>query len=383
MRKNKDLVGQKFGMLTVTEDSGKRRANSVLWRCKCDCGGEILALRHQLVSGSVQNCGCIPKTKQPQATDLIGRRFGLLTVLGDSGQRNGSNSIYWRCKCDCGGEILATRTQLESGNAMSCGCVSKEHASTGKAEDLTGRKFGELTVLYRAENDKYNRVCWMCRCSCGKETTVQALKLKSGHTQSCGCKRHRSPSPFKKDLTGRRFGRLTVLCASKGTGEQVLNAWHCRCDCGKELDVYSGNLLRGMTQSCGCWNREQQAKMHEHMHFRDNTCVERLERVATDMRENKAGFRGLFLTKSGKYRATITFQGRHYHLGYYNSFDKAVQVRLEAEETLHEGYIKAFDLYEKRAEEDSKWAEDNPFFYTVQCADGKFQVQTNGLYTNP
>jgi len=53
--------------------------------------------------------------------------------------------------------------------------------------DLTGQIFHRLTVLERAENDKFNHVCWKCRCSCGNITKVSRTSLKSGNTKSCGC----------------------------------------------------------------------------------------------------------------------------------------------------------------------------------------------------
>lgn len=52
-----------------------------------------------------------------------------------------------------------------------------------------------------------------------------------------------------KDLTGQRFGALAVLSRKEGAPRTT---WHCRCDCGQEVDVLSTNLLRGLTTSCGC-----------------------------------------------------------------------------------------------------------------------------------
>lgn len=371
-----DLLGRRFGRLTVVEDSGQRKGNSVLWMCRCDCGGEILAVRHQLVTGSVQSCGCQPRPRRQKVTDLIGHRFGLLTVTGDSRQRAGS-VVLWRCQCDCGGEVLATRQELVSGNVASCGCVPKQYASKRQAEDLTGRQFGDLTVLRRVENDEAGKVCWLCRCSCGNESVVRALKLKSGKTRSCGCKKY-DRSYTKYDLTGQRFGRLTALYHVYKEGRVKDSYWHCRCDCGNELDVLTGSLVQGLTKSCGCWNREQSGKMHDHMHYQDDTCVEVLKRCCTDTGRNKFGFRGLFLTNDGKYRASITFQGKHYNLGHFASYDQAVQARLDAEEVMHKGYVRAFERYEERAKADPVWAESNPFFYQVTRTNGSFQVQTNG-----
>ena len=56
-----------------------------------------------------------------------------------------------------------------------------------KVIDLTGMKFGRLTVLERAEKYKNGNYLWRCRCECGNFTVVSGNSLKSGHTQSCGC----------------------------------------------------------------------------------------------------------------------------------------------------------------------------------------------------
>lgn len=60
-----------------------------------------------------------------------------------------------------------------------------------KAQNLVGQKFGRLTVVSRAENDKYGKTMWNCICDCGKvkEKPVIAYQLKSGKTKSCGCKK--------------------------------------------------------------------------------------------------------------------------------------------------------------------------------------------------
>ena len=52
--------------------------------------------------------------------------------------------------------------------------------------DLSGQRFGRLTVVRKADN-KNGRVAWLCVCDCGKETIVSSDKLRQGRTQSCGC----------------------------------------------------------------------------------------------------------------------------------------------------------------------------------------------------
>lgn len=54
--------------------------------------------------------------------------------------------------------------------------------------DVTGQKFGRLTVLTRSQN-KGTRAFWDCICDCGNHKTVEGKKLRNGHTQSCGCYR--------------------------------------------------------------------------------------------------------------------------------------------------------------------------------------------------
>lgn len=54
-------------------------------------------------------------------------------------------------------------------------------------KDITGQRFGRLTVVSLSHIDKENRAVWKCKCDCGKETTVSGKSLRSGNTSSCGC----------------------------------------------------------------------------------------------------------------------------------------------------------------------------------------------------
>ena len=56
-----------------------------------------------------------------------------------------------------------------------------------KLKDLTGQRFGRLTVVTRAKNTKNGQCRWLCKCDCGKEKIVRTTHLTSGKIKSCGC----------------------------------------------------------------------------------------------------------------------------------------------------------------------------------------------------
>lgn len=62
------------------------------------------------------------------------------------------------------------------------------------------------------------------------------------------------------DLTGKRFGRLVVLKKSKIGTKYSAAKWLCRCDCGKEKEIFGGSLRKGLTTSCGCFRSEESGK---------------------------------------------------------------------------------------------------------------------------
>lgn len=130
-------------------------------------------------------------------------------------------------------------------------------------KDLTGQKFGRLTVIERAGSAKNNAATWRCKCDCGKECVVQSYCLLTEHTQSCGCLRKETMSQLGLDnLIGQRFGRLTVIERTENKSGRT--AWKCRCDCGNITTVLANNLKRGFSKSCGCLSKELCSKRGTH-----------------------------------------------------------------------------------------------------------------------
>lgn len=125
-----------------------------------------------------------------------------------------------------------------------------------KVKDLTGQRFGRLTVIKRGENwyrkNGVPEVCWLCQCDCGNVKNIRTANLKSGNTLSCGCYSSECVSKrCLKDLTNQKFGKLTVLERDKS--KIVDNTiWKCQCECGNIVSVASDHLISGHTKSCGC-----------------------------------------------------------------------------------------------------------------------------------
>jgi len=112
--------------------------------------------------------------------DITGQRFGKLVATKRVNKINQHGS-YWLCKCDCGNECIVATGDLRSGNTKSCGCQG------GVLKDLTGMKFGRLTVLQRVENDKKGNARFLCQCICDNTIIVLGWCLSTGRTRSCGC----------------------------------------------------------------------------------------------------------------------------------------------------------------------------------------------------
>lgn len=135
-----DLIGKKFGKLIVIrfdhiehkrDKNGKNRDKG-FWLCKCDCGNEVTVSRNVLVTGDKKSCGCLhkemfKKNARNKVIDLTGKRINKLFVMGlekieCKKTKNGENKniYYWRCRCDCGQEVVVNGNRLREGKVKDC-----------------------------------------------------------------------------------------------------------------------------------------------------------------------------------------------------------------------------------------------------------------------
>lgn len=120
-----------------------------------------------------------------KSDNLIGEKIGNITVIKFVGYKN--NIKQYLCKCNCGNTFIAAYPGLINGKTKYC-----PNCRPNAFKDLTGKVFGDLTVLRHHGYYKFNggrTPTWVCKCKCGKETIVRGDYLKNGHTRSCGCAR--------------------------------------------------------------------------------------------------------------------------------------------------------------------------------------------------
>jgi hypothetical protein len=129
----KSIEGKTFNWLTVQERI-ENQDNRIMWRCLCNCGKIVEARGDHLKAGKTKSCGCLTKHKRNNA--MQNRVFGYLTVLEEVEDRSENGSVIWKCLCHCGKEVLKPASRLTSGRVRSCssGCfkTSGEKDLTGK-----------------------------------------------------------------------------------------------------------------------------------------------------------------------------------------------------------------------------------------------------------
>lgn len=190
-RFSNDLVGQKFGKLTVIERRGSDKGNNAIFLCKCECGKEKEILGLSLKSGGTKSCGCLvsynPETAKNKRLNTdrktIGKKNGMLTptkrVVGNNGQ------YAYECKCDCGNVVVRNIDGVLAGKFTSCGCHFEREYLDNLKKEMIGKKFNRLTIIDISKKDSGPYA--LCCCDCGNKKEVHLGHIKSGHTQSCGC----------------------------------------------------------------------------------------------------------------------------------------------------------------------------------------------------
>lgn len=302
------------------------------------------------------------------ARDLSGQKFNRLTAIYPIGTRtktleNGtikSFGVVWHCKCDCGNEHNVLSTRLTNGTVKSCGCLAREVAAEVSCKykkprrDLTGERFGKLTVIKRDESPERNKPnlhgqYWLCECDCGSpQKSVFDGHLLSGSIVSCGCEKSMLISQAKK------ASPHAVHCDEHGL--YFISKGHVIRFDEEDLDVVTACLWNVDTLGyCSGLYQGEEIRLHRAImqkyaqidgleidhrngviddyrksNLRVATHAENMKNTTVD-RKNRRIHKGVSQTNSGTWLATITCDGDVIRLGTFKTFAEACNARDEAE----------------------------------------------------
>lgn len=206
----------------------------------------------------------------------------------------------------------------------------------GVFKDITGQKFGRLTVLERVENYR-TAARWKCICECGEISVVLGTGLRNGHTMSCGC------------LNSRNYihGQATRRNATN-----EYNSWSAmKRRCGLKTTVYWKNYGGRGIKVCDRWLDFNNFYVDMGLRPSKNHSLDRIDvngdyepsncRWATNAEQNQnrrlsikntTGHRGVVCDKrSNKWIANISNNNERIYLGTYSDKESAIQARKEAE----------------------------------------------------
>lgn len=193
MRKKIDLLGQRFGKLTITFAApsicvGKSKHMETRWNAICDCGKEINVATGHLRKGSIRSCGCIKyDIFKDKIKNIIGKIFNYLTakeiiVI--------NNNTHVKCDCKCGKEIVVLYNSLINDNTKSCGCKKVEESSKSakKMIKIITKQHPRITSARHYWGRVYND---------GYGTFEKFLELSQLSCYYCGIKPYRKYSVSK------------------------------------------------------------------------------------------------------------------------------------------------------------------------------------------
>ena len=225
----------------------------------------------------------------------------------------------------------------------------------GVFNDLSGQRFGALTVVKRAEDyispKGLHKVQWLCKCDCGNEVIIMATSLSKGRAKSCGC--------FRREVTSKKSKKYNTYDLSNEYGIGYTSN-------GEEFyfDLEDYNKIKDY-----CWATDKDGYIVAHtldgtgrkirfhrLVYLGADLIDHIDHINHKVWDNRkhnlrpatvsqnnmnkilssnntSGVTGVGWHKTkGKWRAYIVVNKKQIHLGDYNNFKDAVKARKDAEE---------------------------------------------------
>lgn len=278
----------------------------------------------------------------------------------------------WKCKCDCGNELVVSGNNLKGNNTKSCGCVKR---IPHNYVDLTGKKFGRLTVCKRIENHIFpsgqTRTKYECLCDCGNTTTVISSDLRSGITQSCGClakeKSYLASKKYNKyDLsneygigyTYNEYNGINYFYFDLEDYDKIKDyCWYFN-DSGY-LCSHIANSRKAIRMHRLLMDADLEKKEVDHINHKtfDNRKSNLRLVTSTQNKYNRrvrsdstTGVCGVRKNNNGKFSAYISLEKHYVTIGTFDNLEDAIAARKEAEEKYFGEYSYANSVDDSKEE---------------------------------
>ncbi len=239
----------------------------------------------------------------------------------------------------------------------------------GVESKMVGKRFGKLVIEKFEKRTPNSLSRCFCRCDCGNTIEIGWAALKK--RTSCGCD-YLDP---RSDLTGKKFGKLTVEervleeCVveshdvephdveshevntsqvktrdNSGRSPYFAMKWKCKCECGGEITATTLALKAGIITSCGCTAADEVTLDLANI---DRGNIEGTSTIALQgtldgvmYENNNSGVRGVYYSNTYHcYWATIVFKGKNHFLGRYKALEDAARARRQAEDILYSAFM--------------------------------------------
>lgn len=228
-----------------------------------------------------------------------------------------------------------------------------------KLVDLTGKRFGKLTVVNRAPDyitpSGQHKTQWYCQCSCGNKNLVivMATHLKTGHTTSCGCvydenlnQLHKNKKKYNKYDLSNEYGIGWTTNANEQFYFDLEDydkikgyAWmsHKTKDgytyvASTSAHIYMHRLIMNCPEDFIVDHKDHDTFNNRKKNLRISTVSE------NNVNSERCYEAGIVQTSSGKYAATIKFNNEREYLGIFDSEKDALSARITKEKELFGRY---------------------------------------------
>ncbi|MDD3231141.1 MAG: AP2 domain-containing protein [Oscillospiraceae bacterium] len=210
--------------------------------------------------------------------------------------------------------------------------------------DLVGKRFGNLVVLKRYGSDKWGKPTWLCKCDCGNETIVGGSHLKRGDTKSCGCMQGvrgnaLKPDNMKKTHKNKLYNQWSGMiyrCYNDGATDYKYYGGRGICVCKDWKEDFENFANWALTHGYSK-DKEIDRIDNEKMYCPKNCrWISHKSNSRNRRARNRSGISGVNFRASrtgvgGSWRVGIMADGKQINIGTYSDFEKAVEMRKQAE----------------------------------------------------